>query len=173
MPATYTLISSNVLSSSAASVTFSAIPATYTDLVLKISARTDNAAIQSNSRIQFNSDTSTNYSENWVRGNGATIAASRVSNQVQILEALLVNGDGATANTFNSLEIYIPSYTVSRNKPISSIAMTETNGSTAYLYSTAILWRNTAAVTSISIFNGGTTVYLSGSSFYLYGISNA
>jgi hypothetical protein len=33
--ATYTLIESQVLGSSAASVTFSAIPATYTDLVLK------------------------------------------------------------------------------------------------------------------------------------------
>ena len=36
---TYTLISSNVLASSAATVTFSSIPATYTDLVLRVSAR--------------------------------------------------------------------------------------------------------------------------------------
>ena len=173
MPATYTLISSNVLSSSAASVTFSAIPATYTDLVLRISARTDNGAIQSNSRIQFNSDTSSNYSETWVRGNGATAASSRVSNQTNILEALLVDGNGATSNTFGSLEMYIPSYTVSQNKPISTIAMTETNGTTAYIYATANLWRNTAAITSIYIEAGATVNYLSGSSFYLYGISSS
>ena len=41
--ATYTLISSNVLSSSAASVTFSSIASTYTDLVLRVSARDDRA----------------------------------------------------------------------------------------------------------------------------------
>ena len=41
MPSTYTLISSNVLASSAASVTFSAIPSTYTDLVVRASIRSD------------------------------------------------------------------------------------------------------------------------------------
>ena len=39
MATTYNLISSNVLSSSAASVTFSSIPAIYTDLVLRCSTR--------------------------------------------------------------------------------------------------------------------------------------
>ena len=56
---TYTLISSNVLGSSAASVTFSSIPATYTDLVLRVSARTD---ADDTSLITFNG-TTTGYSK--------------------------------------------------------------------------------------------------------------
>ena len=171
--ATYTLISSNVLSSSAASVTFSSIPATYTDLVLRASVRCDNGGNQNNLRIQFNSDSSSNYSETWVRGNGTNAASSRVSSQTNILEALVVNGDGSTASTFGSLEMYIPSYTVSQNKPISTIAVQETNATGAFIYATADLWRNTAAITSIYIEAGATVNLLSGSSFYLYGISNA
>jgi len=50
--ATYTLISSNVLTSSAASVTFSSIPATYTDLVVRLSARATTTA--SNIWVTFN-----------------------------------------------------------------------------------------------------------------------
>jgi hypothetical protein len=45
MANTYTLIESQVLGSSAASVTFSAIPATYTDLVLKFSSRNDDTGV--------------------------------------------------------------------------------------------------------------------------------
>ena len=41
---TYTLISSNVLTTAAASVTFSSIPATFTDLVLRMSAQADGAS---------------------------------------------------------------------------------------------------------------------------------
>lgn len=171
--ATYTLISSNVLSSSAASVTFSAIPATYTDLVIRASVRCSNAGNQNNLRIQFNSDTSTNYSETFVYGNGASASSSRVSSQTNILEALVVDGNGATSNTFGSLEMYIPSYTVSQNKPISTFAVQENNTTTAYIYGTADLWRNTAAISSIYIEAGATVNLLSGSSFYLYGISNA
>ena len=172
MPNTYKLISSNVLTSSAASITFSSIPATYTDLVLRASVRCDNGANQNNLRIQFNSDTSTNYSETFVYGNGSSASSFKVSNQTKILEALIVDGNNATANTFGSLEMYIPSYTVSQNKPISTIAVQETNATGAYIYSTADLWRNTAAITSIYIEAGATVNLLSGSSFYLYGISN-
>jgi hypothetical protein len=173
MATTYTLISSNVLSSSAASVTFSAIPATYTDLVLRASVRCSNAGNVNNLRIQFNSDTSTNYSETFIRGNGATATSSRVSSQVQIIEALVVDGDGSTANTFGNVEMYIPSYTVSQSKPISTLSVQETNATTANIFATANLWRNNAAVTSIYIEAGATVNMLTGSSFYLYGISNA
>ena len=173
MATTYTLINSNVLSSSAASVTFSSIPATYTDLVVRISARCDNGGNQNNLRIQFNSDSSSNYSETMVYGNGSAASSFRVSSQTNILEALVVDGNGATANTFGSLEMYIPSYTVSQNKPISTFAVQENNTTGAFIYATADLWRNNATISSIYIEAGATVNLLSGSSFYLYGISNA
>lgn len=73
MANTYTLISSNTLTSSAASVTFSSIPATYTDLVLRISSRTDAAGATATVAAQFNGDTtSANYSETNLNSDGAT-----------------------------------------------------------------------------------------------------
>ena len=56
MPATYTLIASNTLSSAAASVTFSAIPATYTDLVLRYSARSDGASVDDYFSLNIEAD---------------------------------------------------------------------------------------------------------------------
>jgi hypothetical protein len=170
--ATYTLISSNVLTSSAASVTFSAIPATYTDLVVRVSARASNASATNNLRMQFNSDSSTNYSETSLRGNGSATSSYRTTSATELVEGFVIDADSATASTFGSLELYIPSYTVSQSKPMSSFPVQENNTTAANIIPTAELWRNNAAITSIYMYVSGTT-FMSGSSFYLYGISNA
>ena len=166
--ATYTLISSNVLTSSAASVTFSSIPATYTDLVLRISARGDDTGLLL--EMTLNSATST-YSNTLLLGNGATASSTRNTGQVY-LRAGYVNPSGSTASTFSSGEIYIPNYISTTNKPMSSLGMTENNATTAYIANYANLWQTSSAITSISLQVTGQN-FVSGSSFYLYGISNA
>ena len=174
MPATYTLISSNVLSSSAASVTFSSIPATYTDLVLRISGRTTGAAVFDNLGIQFNGSATAVYSDTTLRGAGAGGADSvRDSNYSAVLFYNSSSSGGSTSNTFGNAEIYIPSYTVSQNKPVGGFGVSETNATTAYMSAGAFLWRNTAAITSLAITSDNGQSFVSGSSFYLYGISNA
>jgi len=172
MPSTYTLISSNVLSSSAASVTFSAIPSTYTDLVLKYSTRTDSAGTPyENDFIRFNGSTASNYSHTRLEGTGSAAASARTSNTSLINLFYDSTGATATSSTFNNNEIYIPSYTISQNKPISVFIANETNNSTAYLNVIAGLWRVTDAITSLTITSGAN--FVSGSSFYLYGIKNS
>lgn len=171
MANTYTLISSNTLTSSAASVTFSSIPSTYTDLVLRISARTDRGGTSDRLRLTYNSDTSTNYSNMAIIGDGATAIPQYASNAAY-MQDFYIDGNSATANTFGSTEIYIPSYLASQNKPVSGFSAMEHNAVTAYLSGVAALWRNTAAITSINITKIGTN-FVSGSSFYLYGIKNS
>jgi hypothetical protein len=172
--ATYTLISSNVLASSAASVTFSSIPATYTDLVIKCSARDDRAGSDwDDLKLVFNSDTATNYSETFVQGTGAAATSSRDTSIAYGIAARSVTGSTATASTFGSAEIYIPSYTASQNKPYSNFGNTESNVTNAFIAATALLWRNTAAITSIVVYPNNASNFVTGSSFYLYGISNA
>lgn len=174
MANTYTLISSNVLTGSAASVTFSSIPSTYTDLVLRISARTDRAA-QNNSYIAikpFNSDTATNYSATRIYGDGATATAARETS-VDYGAIGYVPASTATSSTFGNIEIYIPSYLIAQNKPFSSDAAHENNATTAYRASVAGLWRNTAAITGITIDTLAQGNFIAGSSFYLYGIKNS
>jgi hypothetical protein len=171
--ATYTLISSNVLASSAASVTFSAIPATYTDLVVRTSIRSDRASTWDQVYIQFNSDTANNYSNTYLSGLGSGGANSSNNFDYSGLVDRFVDGDTATSNTFSNGELYIPSYTASQNKPMSEFAVQETNATDARMAANANLWRNTAAITSIRFSPQNGTNWLAGSSFYLYGISNA
>ena len=172
MPSTYTLISSNVLSSSAASVTFSAIPATYTDLVLRISGRTDAAGIVSSGYIQMNSVTST-YSYTFIRGDGASATSGNDSASYAGFYLGGVDGGGATSDTFSSHEFYFPNYTVATAKPVSQFSVNETNATTAYIFGVANLCSSTAAISSLTINLNGGVSFVSGSSFYLYGIKNS
>jgi hypothetical protein len=172
MANTYTLIEAQTLTTSAASVTFSAIPATYTDLILKFSARSTYAGTDptnvSRLRINLNSDSSVG-SVTDLYGSGSTATSSRATGTNY---AIGLQGTDTTSNTFTNGEFYIPSYTVSQNKPLRSFSATENNGSTAYVSTTANLWRNTDAITSINL--GALFGQIdAGSSFYLYGIKNS
>jgi hypothetical protein len=170
--ATYTLISSNVLTTTAASVTFSAIPATFTDLVLRASIRTDSAATQDSLIMKLNNDSSALYSTIMLRGNGSS-AISAVTSSETSINARQVDADTATSNTFSSTEIYIPSYTVSQNKPISIDGVQENNNAEAFRIAIASLYRSSTAISRIDFNPLNGTNFVSGSSFYLYGISNA
>jgi hypothetical protein len=172
MPSTYTLISSNVLSTTAASVTFSAIPSTYTDLVLRISARNPDAVFGRELRYTFNNNTGSIYSYVQLSGSGTT-AASTLGSSLAYGVLGSINGGGTTANTFGSMEVYIPSYLASANKPLSSYAVTELNSDVNnQIKIEADLFRSTTAISSIELFlNSGN--FDTGSSFYLYGIKNS
>ena len=173
MANTYTLISSNVLSSSAASVTFSAIPSTYTDLVLRVSARSTYGYPRDYCQIQFNGSTSTLYSHTMLEGFDGSAISERGNGNSEITQ-FGVPGNTTTANTFGSLEIYIPNYTASINKTVSISGVTENNSTTgAETKALAGLWRNTATITSILFASTNASSLVAGSSFYLYGIKNS
>lgn len=169
MPSSRRLIASQTLSSSAASVTFSSIPTGYRDLVLRCSVREDYASVGFSLRVKFNNDTNTVYSWTELLGNGSTAQSGRASNQAGRLDFYSTTGANATANTFGNAELYIPNYTVSANKPMSGFGVAESNAvSVNWIGATADLWRNTAAITSITL--TALSNYVSGSSFYLYGL---
>jgi hypothetical protein len=172
MANTYTLITSNVLSSSTSSVTFSSIPSTYTDLVLRSSARVDGFAGNSNARLQFNGDTSSaNYSYTYLQGNGSSVVSSNTATGVvgYIQLSRFSDGAAATANTFSNNEIYIPSYTAGINKQISYFSAQEDNTATAYLFNLAGIYWSTNTISSITLTDPSYS-FIAGSSFYLYGI---
>jgi hypothetical protein len=175
MPGSRFLIESQVLTTSAASITFSSIPATYTDLVVRISARSSNSgSIEENIILTYNNSTGS-YSRTSLKGEVAGFPSSfRASNATNLAFAGNVSGSTATSNTFSNSEIYIPSYTVAQNKPSSHFSVSESNAVNGpVVLATAGLRSNTAAITSIEFTMSGGSSYASGSSFYLYGISNA
>ena len=172
--ATYNLISSNVLASSAASVTFSAIPATYTDLVLRISARSSASATNAVLLMQFNSITS-GYSETNLYANSANSPGSTQGSSLSTIGLsgyFIITANTATASIFSNVEYYIPSYTVSQNKSVSGMTTPENNATPFAPRLMAALMSNTATISGVTftLYDGN---FMSGSSFYLYGISNA
>jgi hypothetical protein len=173
MASTYTLISSNVLSSSAASVTFSAIPSTYTDLVVRFSSRAETDTSASAMVMLLNGTTSGYSITNLRAANGTTAQSTQASSAVSLTNFYNEPND-YTASTFNNYEIYIPSYTVAQNKQLSITGVLENNAA-ATNYSPlagAGLWQNTAAITTILLRSASGNL-ASGSSFYLYGIKNS
>jgi hypothetical protein len=174
MANTYSLIASNTLSTSAASVTFSAIPNTFTDLVVRVSARTDRAQTSDTTKMTINADNSAIYSFTKLRGDGTSALSNRNTGNTS-LSVENTDGNTATSNTFDSTEIYIPNYLSTANKPISSIIMREDNSTAATTYNSvqAHLYRNTSAITSLSFAPSNGPNFVSGSSFFLYGIKNS
>jgi hypothetical protein len=168
MPNTYTFISSNVLGSTTNSVTISSIPDTYTDLVLRISGRLNG---NSNSfDITFNGNTSSVYRNTYLNSNGTTTETSNSgSTNISLMG---VTPSTSTANTFGNMELYIPNYQVATNKPFSSFGVTENNATLSRIEMNACLFLSTAAITSITM-SGGSSSFVAGSSFYLYGIKNS
>lgn len=169
MANTYTLIASNTLSTTTASVTFSSIPATYTDLVILSSTRDGtNADNNSEFKVKFNGS-ATSYSNKYLQGSGS--AASSGTYGTTYLYTGETDSNTATASTFGSSTIYIPNYTSANNKSVSSDLVSEENTSVSYATLTAGLWSNAAAITSIEFTcNGSFAQY---SNFYLYGIKNS
>ena len=174
MANTYELISSNVLGSSAASVTFSAIPSTYTDLLLKCSARATASSVYPDSILaNFNGDTSAIYSMTSVYGEKATASSYRRSSDTFLMILQSINGGTSTSNTFSNVELYIPNYAGNANKCMSASFATEANTDTNLYWTVGVeagLYATTTAISSIALTLGSS--FASGSSFYLYGIKS-
>ena len=174
MANTYTQISSAVTvgAAGASTIDFTSIPATYTDLVVKLTTR--DTAVTANTgavKVTFNSS-ATSYTNKYLTGSGSAVATGTTG--TTYINAGL-NGvmptTGNTASTFSNIEIYIPNYAGSTNKSVSVDAVGENNATAAYAGLVDGLWSNTAAITSISI--APTTLFAQYSSATLYGIKNS
>ena len=138
-----------------------------------ISARSD-AVFATGSEIigvSFNGSGGIAYSNTYMQGTGST-SSSSYGYQTATSWMRYTNTNGTTTNTFGSMEIYIPSYTASQKKQISAIGVSETNATAVFMGVNAGLWSNTAAITSVTLGANydSTRNFLTGSSFYLYGI---
>jgi len=171
MASTYTLISSQVLASSAGTVDFVSIPQTYTDLVLRFSTRSSNSYILPS--FTTNSTGGQYYSYTALLGDGSSATSTRANLAYSGVINGGTNASTSTANTFANGELYIPNYTVVGQKSISTFSVAENNSSTAqYIEVQANLINASAAVTSLSI-SPGSQYFVQYSSFYLYGISSS
>jgi hypothetical protein len=173
MANTFELIASSTVGSGGTSgITFSSIPQTYTDLLLKVSFRTNRPNENDYLRIIFNSSSSY-YGDYNIYKSDATIS-SEFGNSTTYGFSYGLNGNTSTSNTFGNTEIYIPSYTASTNKPYSAEGVTENNASFNQMALTALRWNSTAAITDIYLAShDAAKTLLQYSTAYLYGVKNA
>ena len=166
MANTYNLIASSTVGAGGASaIDFTSIPQTYTDLVVVCSTRYTTGSNGGDIQIKLNTLT-TNFTYRFLYGTGSAAASS---NGVDPLVGVN-QGSTDTASVFGNTSIYIPNYASSNNKSISSDSVTENNATAAYMGLVATLWSNTAAITSVTLFNPTPRTFAQYSTAYLYGI---
>lgn len=154
---TYDLIASNVLSSSASSVAFSSIPATYRDLVLVVNTTTSGSGFL---YVRLNSDSGSNYSTVRMQGNGTT-ATSESETVAQL------RGSFARDYTVTSIFQFMDYSATDKHKTV--LANPERGEAQDLRGASANRWANTAAISTITC-TGSAGNFPSGSTFYLYGI---
>lgn len=170
MPDTFIKIATvTVGSGGAATMQFSSIPSTYTDLCVKVSARTDYASTNDNIKLSFNGSTSS-FSARLLYGSGSAAGSSTISNNTDMV---IVDGANATSSTFGNGELYIPNYAGGTNKSYSADSVAETNATATFMYLTAGLWSNTSAINSITMTPQGGSNFVQYTTATLYGISNS
>jgi hypothetical protein len=174
MPNTYKLIASiTVGSGGVGSVTFSSIPSTYTDLLVKASARTDRALENDEISVRINGDTSAIYSYRSLTGNGSTPSGSTETNTTRFRNLNSIPGATSTSSTFGNTEFYISNYTSASFKSISFDSTGENNATSSLMDLAAGLFGSTSTVTSIVMFPRIGPNFVEYSTFYLYGIKNS
>ena len=170
MADTYTLIEKITVGAAGASdVTFTSIPQTYTDLVIKFSTRDSNNSTSENLRITFNNTGGTSYSERLLYGSGSA-AQSYSASSAAYINYQYSTGAVATSSTFSNGEVYIPNYTSSNNKSISVDSVIENNATATAMGLNAALFSSSAAISSIKLASPSGT-FVQYSTFYLYGIA--
>jgi hypothetical protein len=160
----FKIASTTVGSAGSATITFSNIPQGYTDLILKVSARSNKSGSTDYMLVTFNGSSS-NISSRTLWGSGSSTGSYSSTSILPVF-----NGNTATSNTFGNMEIYIPNYTSSNYKSVSIDTVDENNATGASTGFDAGLWSSTSAITSISLTPRDGTLLLQYSTATLYGI---
>jgi hypothetical protein len=167
---TYTLIQKTTLNASAASITLSSIPQTFTDLVVKISSRSDAATTQYNSFIRPNAAT-TGYREvAWYFYSTSILAITGANTSLYYSYAA---GNTSLANTFSSNEIYINNYsstTLFKQFSIDSSVENNNIGTGYVIIHDGGTWASTSQMTSLYL-SPESGNYLAGTTVSLYGVA--
>jgi hypothetical protein len=153
------LISTQLISSSTASVTFSSIPSTYKHLQIRYTGNNSggtNGSIQ----LQFNADTGANYASHYLQGNGSSVSSAQAGNSNWIIGPNFGYSVGASAGILDILD-----YTsTAKNKTVRGLG-----GYAVGQYYVSLIsgvWLNTSAITSVLVQGS----FVSSSRISLYGV---
>jgi hypothetical protein len=157
-----------------ATVTFSAIPATYSHLQIRFMAQTNRATVgRDGILVRLNSDTASNYSYHELAGDGAS-ATSSSSLTTYLLSNAISTGTTTGSNWGGGILDILDYANTNKYKTARCLSGTDCNGTVGGLGGAIVLssgnWRSTSAINAISITMNGGTLFSQYSSFALYGI---
>ena len=148
-------------------ITFSSIPSTYKHLQLRFIAKTSAGAFYDSLLMRFNSDSSGAYSYHYLDGFNSSASSAGAASQTFIQHYYT---GGNVANTFSANIVDILEYANTNiNKTTRGLAGTDANTSGGGINFSSGSWRSTAAINTITLTTGGTTIQQY-SQFALYGI---
>ena len=154
----------------ASTISFTSIPSTYKHLQIRYSGHLVGTANDYASLwMQFNSDTSANYSYHRLYGTGSAAFSDASTNQTRALTTWIP--DNLTQSlSYGASVIDILDYTdTNKYKTIRDLGGFDLNGSGIVALFSG-LWMNTSAITSISLVSSQSQNFAQYSQFALYGI---
>lgn len=170
MPNTFTKIASATVTGSASDIQFTNIPQIYTDLCIELSVagRLTSGAV--GAVVVYTATGQSSSLSNWkdLRGDGSSVtsagSAYPIIGEVEYL----------STNTFSSIRLYLPNYTLTTKKMFASESVTESNVTSATSSMNALMIDYTTPVSFLGFGDGSAGGGLKvGSTVWLYGIKNS
>jgi len=161
MAKTYEPIATLTGTGSSDTLSFTSIPATYTDLVLVI-----NGALSTgnNTRMRFNNDTAANYSMTVLSGDGTSASSYRDSSQNSFSYI------GYTDATISNFIFNIMNYS---NTTTYKTFLHRRNLSTSQVSANVGLYRSTSAINRVDVYSASAATWTTTTTATLYGIKSA
>jgi hypothetical protein len=160
---TYTPIATVTASGSSVYLEATAIPSTYTDLIVVLNIK-ESGSDGLNIQVGNGSyDTGSNYSNTFIQGNGSSAGSGRASNQTYAEV-------GVESAEWGNTILHFQNYA---NTNVYKTILSRTNTTNFLVRGVAALWRSTSAIERIRIYNGSNANHAAGSTMTIYGIANA
>ena len=168
----FDLLETTLITTNTASVTFSNLNtySAYKHLQIRFLAKNTNTsdAAPETLAMRFNSDTGSNYAFHALFGNGSSVTSNASTTRTAI-SAIGRVSQSSTSTIFAAGVIDVLDFSnSSKNTTVRSLGGINSSSSVIELRSG--FWNNTAAVTSILLYDDGGRDFVSGSRFSLYGI---
>lgn len=160
MSAAMVALATTTLGSSASTITFGSIPATYRDLRVVVNMQTTG---DSTTYIRFNGDTGNTVSNVWMAGypTSSTASSSNTTSGVLAVGAYVNSAGGINTITADILD-----YATDKHKSV----LVRGSNNASEVITTAGRWASTSAITTILLRLDSGASYIAGSTFSLYAV---
>jgi hypothetical protein len=164
-------------SGGAANVEFTSIPGTYTHLQIRGIGKTNRATFSNDAmKMQFNSDTGSNYNSHQIYGDGTSAGANAFAWTAMYYSGN-IGGSTLITNNRGAVVIDILDYAnTNKYKTVRTLGGFDNNNNGTDKGIIALnsgLWRSTSAITSIQLDASEGTEFEQYTTFALYGIKSA